>query len=957
MNRLNTLSSCMALAAVGYTGLVNAQTPLPVQTLPRVEITGSNIKRIDTETATPVQTVRREDIARLGVSSVKELLDTLSSADSGINTLSDISGSNSFAGGASAASMRNLGKESTLILLNARRVAPYALADYNEVFTNLDALPLEAVERVEILRNGGSAIYGSDAVGGVVNIITRRDYQGLQASASREESLKNRRYANSTASLTGGFGNLEQDRYNVLVNVELYKRGSVVQRDVLDDINPIYGEKFVSLREGSGRMFGNRGAPSTFSYPGNIVGNVGGNPLPGCTTVAAGNCFYDRTTRFELVPASERANMLLAGRVRFSDALESYSELLLSKTKTTYQAPFATYANSANAAPIVWGNPVTGQIKTFYYRGLPATHPLNTTGQDDADFRYRFVDAIGESVNDASQYRLLTGLKGSWGNYEWDSAIGVMGSTAKDRSRGNFSESGFLQLIGNYDPAQTDATFFNKPGGYRIGQPNSDAVINTLFPAHGTDGEIKQYFWDGKISGDVGTINDRPIAMALGFDVRRESFTITPTANRLAGDIVGYGSAATDASRTHSSVFAEVNLPVTQSLEVTGAARLDSFPGFAAHWSPKIGAAFKASEKLLLRSTVETGFRAPNLTESAQSTKVSFTSAVSDPQRCAQTRALANNLRAAADALPANDPNAALQYARADSIETNECATSIANITLNNPNLKPEETLSATLGFVLQPTPSTSMSLDYFNIERKNEIANKTARELLASEASLPPGVITRNSLAQDTTFSAVERVLYGVTVGPLASLRQQFENVSKTKTSGVDIAAQSRVDTGWGKLDLGMTATYLMELSKFSATLNAYGYNLAGTYTYPKLTLNLTANLRTGAFSNGLRAAYQSSTTLSGDFNDQDYNEVGCESLGWTASECRVGDYVRWDYNLSYTGIKNLTLTAFVRNILDRRPPYDLRALNETGGGQILQGFQDTQGRSLRLKAEYKFW
>jgi iron complex outermembrane receptor protein len=955
MNRLNKLSYCMALAAMGYTGLVNGQTSPPVQTLQKVEITGSNIKRIDVETATPVQVVKRDEIARLGVSSVKELLDTLSSADSG--TLSDINGSNSFAGGASAASLRNLGKESTLILLNSRRVAPYALADYNEVFTNLDALPLEAVERVEILRNGGSAIYGSDAVGGVINIITRSDFQGFQVNASRDQSTRNNKYSNSTASITGGFGSLSDDKYNVLMNLEVYRRGNVFQRDVVDDINPVYGEKFTSLKNGSGRMFGNRGAPSTFSYPGNIIGNEGGNPIAGCTTVAAGNCFYDRNSRFEVVPATERANMLLAGKIHISDTLDSYSELLLSKTKTTYQSPYQTYGNSVNVSPVVWGNPVTGQIKTFYYRGLPATHPLNLTGEDDADFRYRFVDGISESVNDASQYRLLTGLKGAWGNFEWDSAIGVMGSTAKDRSRGNFSDSGFKQLIGNYDPAQTDPTFFNKPGGYRIGQPNSDAVINMLFPAHGTDGEIKQVFWDGKISGDIGAIDGRPIGMALGFDVRRESFVIAPTANRLAGDIVGFGSTATDASRTNSSVFTEVVFPVTKSLELTAAARLDSFPGFDAHWSPKVGAAFKASDSLLLRSTFETGFRAPNLTESAQSTKISYDPNISDPKRCAQTRALASDLRAKADALPANDSTAAVLYARADIIEGNECANSLANITRNNPDLKPEETQSATLGLVFQATPTTSMSLDYFNIERKNEIANRGARELLASEATLKAGTIARNTLANDQTFSAAELTQYGVTVGSLASIQQQFENVSKTKTSGVDIAVQSKFDTDWGKLDLGMTATYMLELSKFSTTLNAYGYNLAGTYTYPKLNMNLTATLRTGMFSNGLRVAYQSSTSLAGDFNDQDYDLAGCDSLGWSASDCRVADYTRLDYNFSYTGIKNLTLTAFVRNVLNRRPPVDLRGLNESGGGQIIQHFEDTQGRSLRLKAEYKFW
>ena len=134
----------------------------PIQ---KVVVTGSNIRHVDAETASPVQVLKREDIARLGVNSVREALDNLTSAD---NALSDISGSNSFASGGTGASLRGLGKQSTLVLLNSRRVAPYALADYNEVFTNLDTLPLSAVDRIEVLKNGGSAIYGSDAVAGVI---------------------------------------------------------------------------------------------------------------------------------------------------------------------------------------------------------------------------------------------------------------------------------------------------------------------------------------------------------------------------------------------------------------------------------------------------------------------------------------------------------------------------------------------------------------------------------------------------------------------------------------------------------------------------------------------------------------------------------------------------------------------------------------------------------------------
>ncbi len=159
----------------------------------RVEVTGSRLKQIDTETASPVQVLTKEDIAHTGATTVREMLDSLS-ATSTSGTLSDIGGSNSFAPGASGASLRNLGKQSTLVLLNGRRLPAYPLADFNEVFTNVDSLPLAVIERIEILKDGASAIYGSDAVAGVINIITRDTYQGAQVDYSNEKSLKSKSF-------------------------------------------------------------------------------------------------------------------------------------------------------------------------------------------------------------------------------------------------------------------------------------------------------------------------------------------------------------------------------------------------------------------------------------------------------------------------------------------------------------------------------------------------------------------------------------------------------------------------------------------------------------------------------------------------------------------------------------------------------------------------------------------
>lgn len=949
MLRRTKLARGLALA-FGGSMTIAAVAQTTSTTLDRVEITGSNIKRIDAESASPIQIISREEIRRTGANSVRELINALPAATA---SLSDISGSNSFASGGSSASLRNLGKQSTLILLNFRRVSPYALADYNEVFTNLDALPLDAVERVEILRSGASAIYGSDAVAGVINIITRKDYRGLQVGGSHEQSLTSPgKFKQSTASITGGFGDLSTDRFNVLANLEFFKRDNVIWRDVLDKMNPITRARIPQALVAQ---------YSTFSYPGNLVG--GGGALPGCppSMLISGLCRYDRYTRFEAMPAAERVNALVSARLAINPTTEAFAEALWANTKTTYLSPFQPYGPAVGST--TWGDPATGAARTFTPFGLPAGHPLNPTGAYVNDFRYRFVDGPSEASADSDNYRLLFGLRGVMGKWDWETAVAFLGAKTTDRQRGNFSDSGFKEVIGDYSLPTLPADFFNKPNGYRIGQSNSADVINRLFPSFGTDAKTSQTAIDGKISGEIAQWGAGAVTMATGFDLRREKFTITPTSHLLTGDIVGFGNAQTNAQRTFGAVFAEVNLPITKNLEAQVAARLDKFPGFDAQLSPKVALRYQPVPALLFRGGIESGFRAPNLTESAQSTKFAFSNGVVDPRRCQQAQNYANDLRTQAGALPASDPNQQILLAHADIAEQNDCSAGVANIAANNPNLKPEVSRSLSLGMVFEPVKGVTMSLDYWNIKRRDEIGIKSTQELLAAEDALPPGSrIERDaSFVNDNTFvdplgivsPAALRAQYGVTAGPLQSLTNVFENVSKTKTSGFDIAFNSATNVPIGKLDLSLQGTYVATYFQYSNVINAYGENLAGNYEYPRWQTSLSAALTTheGKLVNGFKIRHVGSYSLEGDYFDTGW----CDFLGQT--RCRVGAETMLDYFFSYKPWKNFTVNAYVRNLLNKQPPADVRALFEDGGNVIPQSHEDARRRTLKIGLEYKFF
>ena len=908
----------------------------------RVEVTGSRLKQIDAEGVSPVQTIRREDILKTGATNVREMLDSLS-ATSTSGTLSDIGGSNSFASGASGASLRNLGKQSTLVLLNGRRISAFPLADYNEVFSNVDSLPLEAIDRIEVLKSGGSAVYGSDAVAGVINIITRPGFKGVQASYSASKSLKNGRFGERTGSLTGGFGDYDKDGYNVLANLEVFHRDNVMWSDVLKDVNPEYAAH-------SPGIFG---APSTYAYPGNIVGQ---GPLPGCEPVVSNLCRYDKYPRFQAVPGAKRMNTLVSARVRVDADTEWFSELTYSDINVNYQSPYQAYGPALGST--VWGNPSTGAGKTFYYRGLPAEHPLNQTGEE-ADFRYRFVDGPAYNQTDTTQYRALTGLKGVYKSYEWESAIGMMGGHTGSLGRGAFSDSGFIQEIGDYNADTLAPDFFNKPGGYQIGQVNSAAVLNTLFPVYGYSATNRQVFWDGKIGGDLMQLPAGPLQLATGFELRHETMKINPTDNLANGDIVGYGTSAADGRRNFGAVFAELGVPIAMHLDGDLAGRLDKFPGFGAHFSPKVGLKFKPVDQALFRGTYETGFRAPNLTESAKSTKFAFDPGISDPKRCDAASALYDALIARATQLGDSDPQSAVLQARALQVYDNECGESVPIVTANNPSLKPETSKSFSLGAVLQPFARWSVSVDYWAIHRRNEIGTRDPQDLLVTEDTLAPGIINRGTLANDPTFLPSDATNYGIAlpgVGRIEQVTVPFQNLFQTKTSGIDIGLKGTVPTAIGEFGLDFDGTVTLTYRQFSNALGRFGDNQAGRYSFPKLVANTTVSYKAGNFENSLRYVFHSRTALQADYNDDVWSTQGCaDNAGLTADECHVKTYHRVDYSMSYTGFKNITLGLFIGNLFQKRPPVDYRYAGAPST-VIPTDIEDASGRTGKVIFQYKW-
>ena len=906
-----------------------------------VELTGSRLAApVGTEPVdlAPAQVLTRDDIRRSGASTLAELLGRLASVTA---QQPDHAGGGSMAPGVSAVAMRHLSSQSTLILLNGRRVSPYPLADFGALVTNLDALPLAAIERIEVLKAGASAVYGSDAIAGVIHLITREPGAGGDLQLGWNRSITRGQLDEVDAAVTLGWGGTTRDGTGdagsgprVLASLSLYARRHLFWGDTMAQVNPsvtAYSPTY--------------GTPSTYSWPGNLMG---AGPLrPGCADVRDGLCQYDRYSRFEAMPSARRATLFVDARQRLPAGREAFGELLLAHTETHYRGPMPVYQTGANPQ---WVDPGSGELRNFYYPGLPASHPLNVLGTDGAELRYRFIDGPGETLARTLQYRALLGLKGVDGPSAWEAALGAMGGATRARSRGAFSASGFADAIGGQTDGLADADFFSR--GYRLGEANSAAVIDQLFPAYGHAGRVQQVFgdlrwrsiWDSALLG--------PVQVSLGGDARHESMAITPTDALQRGDIIGAGLARTDAGRWVASADGEAMVALTPDATARLAARVDRYQGVAAQLSPLLGLRWNPSERLTLRSGVEHGFRAPNLVERSSAAIYNVAGNVADPARCLPALSLYRTYAAFAQTLPADDPLAVALLQRAVGVLTAECQSSVSRTTVHNPALKPETSRNVTLGLVARPWPRWQFSADFWDLVQRNQISSLSVSDLLAREPLLAPGRVQRDGLSPDNdrSFSAGEQQQFGVATGPLRALTVQFDNLDRIHVQGLDLALQGRLPVAWGVLTLQADVSHLLRARLWDTGGNAWSSDLTGQGSFRRWRGTLHMGLEQGAFRHTLIAQAVSGERL----GDAD-SAASCAGAGLPEALCREAGWARWDYNLSWQPAGAWALSAHLHNLFNRREPVNV-ARWLAAGGLTPPTLADAQGRMLQLQASWRF-
>jgi iron complex outermembrane receptor protein len=893
--------------------------------LAEIVVTGTSIKGLDAVSALPVTVLKAEDIARTGATSAEDLFRYISSASSSGSTV-QAQATGFQTGSISTISLRGLGSARTLILIDGRRSAPYGGGSTGTAGNSVDisSIPVAAIERVEILQDGASAIYGSDAIAGVVNFILKENFQGVDASVYGGAPTRSGGGTEQQGNFFGGFGDLKTDRYNITLGLSFDHTQEILgaSRDFASRYSPQHGNDVTSSFAFPANVAvfpaPPKGSPTTIN-PG--VGACGPYSLNDVNFPA--QCRFDNSSYDSLQPDVKRGNALLNGHYQISDTTQLYAELSYAQVETSTQVqpvplsyqnpllpgnPFLAYqANLLATQYPNYHNPaITPTAAAFL---LPPTSPYypaafaaaNGMAGLPLNLIYRdFANGVRLYEDTSDTTRAVGGWKGNLGGWDFDTAILYSEVKVKEDLKSGFPlyskvmpvlDSGVINPFG----ATTDPTALAEAKAAEfVGQDwNSKTSLTSL---------------GGSASHGVVDLPGGEMKAAVGAELRRETFTYNPSTAIQIGDITGQGGnqLPEDAARSVESAYLEVNMPVVHSLDADAAVRYDHYQGVGSTVNPKGSLKFQPVDWWLLRASAGSGFRAPSLTDlyAAQATSVT-SNGTRDPIKC-----------------PTFDPN------------NPACSFQFSTVTGGNPNLKPEKSTTLTLGTVFEPVRNLSLGFDSFWIYLKDAIV----------VGGLPVATILQNATSATTFANLITRDANG----NIVFISQTNANLFRENVAGMDINLRYAFDIGdYGRISILGNGTYYYKF----ATQNPDG----------SWTGQIDKGLTTVS---GVIARWRHSLSLVYDIGNWDASITQHYQKGYhdangniTGAIRDVGAYDTFDGQLSYHLTQAWTFTGGVINIGDKAPPYAnyaSSANNFVGGYDLSYG--DPRGRFLYGRVAYQF-
>ena len=930
------------IGAVGYPSIALAQEPA----MERVIVTGSNIKRAATEGSSAVQTLTRKDIAQTGAVSVADLLSKIPALGSS-NQIDARDGG--FSKGLATASMRGLGSASTLILLNGRRIAPGAYADPNSGQStqyDLNSIPLSALERVEILKDGASAVYGSDAIAGVINFITKTNYRGGDISASTSSDRKGN-FGRHNINGYFAIGDFDSDGYNAFIAVDLNKRS----RASIADATRVHTDEYAAItgrlsnfysgiskypvyyREattGSGSFNRYAGADLSCDPSAIRTGSTALVPMLASDPLINNKfCNYDGWQLEDAQGKGDNGSVIARAQFKLGGDMVAFAEASYNRSFIDYAGPSRTM--SGRSLSTVFPKFGAG---TSFRPVLPVNHPDNptrgTANPVPVAVAYRFENARGGSENTNESTRFLAGLKGSNLGWDWDTGLLYNESTRFQLTYGALNKPVVERLYTANVPLATIGA-----------DPNATRDI-TL------DGSSKIAQFDFKGSREFGSLPGGAIGVAAGVEFKRETMEIVPDNLTVTGQIVGLANQYSEASRNVGSAFVELRTPFTKSLEMDWAARFDKYEGFRRSITPKVGAKWTISPQVALRGTYSTGFRAPSLTQMVDGGTQYFLNNFEDKLRCGKPGS-----------------------------ESLDCAKSLSGIAASNKNLDPEKAKSFTLGLVASPTSNIDVLVDYYHIKKDKEVD-------LLDPTSVIQNPRYADRVLRDQNQGTWLRDANGVLIpnsGPLISIATPYVNAGGTETSGVDLELVVRNSLGeYGKLSTRLNTSYLISYKKAQnagdpmfdlvGTNGGIYYDLTSVGELPKWKSSVASTWTRGAHSLTGTLNFVSAISLMAAYSviDDDgtigaYDEPYCQfgrpgvqpNYSKFYPDCHVKAWTTFDIAYNYEMSKNISFGLNIQNVMNTRAPFDSSSTSYATGGYN-STLHSAKGRYFTAKLAYRF-
>jgi iron complex outermembrane recepter protein len=854
--------------------------------LEKFEVTGSRVKRVDAETTQPVLTISAADIELTGYSTVADALRSLP-FNSG-QSLTPVSSGTSFTPGLNSFNLRGLGNNNVLVLVNGRRAAPFGASGFNGLQTmfDLNSLPISAIESVELLKDGGSAIYGSDAVSGVINVKLKKSGNGANMTVSVGNTVETdslEKSANFSFFTANG-------KTSVVFTADWQERNSIFARDLKftsnADLRDIGGINRASTSAFPGLVFVPGIGYRTFVAPTTTPTAAAAVPL-GTANGGAGAGFYNFLLDSDTFPATRQTGFYTRVDHELTSKLSMFGEFTFRRAETTnasaaspmfstneqgfnFRLRTAAELNGVTPDPTNRAHYDTARIIRPVGIVIPAYNPFNPWGVELAsDNRVRFVP-LGPRVNNVTSDspRFLVGLKGDLDlindTWTWESALNYSKSTYMNISTGGAQDMKVQEAFHGvtFGAGTPDAvTLFLNPFG-----PSDPRIINHISIRNPTTSSYQTRGWDVIAQGEIFNLPAGAVGLAVGGEFRDESLKDYRTALNEQGQIIGGSEGSSVIGfRDVYSAFAEVNIPVLNQIELQVAGRFEDYSDFGTTTKPKVSIKVQPFKDLIIRASYGESFLAPNLPYLYSTASTSFTAqAIIDPRR-------------------PGDP-----------------AGQIKQLGGGNPDLQPEETETKYIGFVYDVPfiKGLELSADYFVFDSTNLLTSFGAAQILAGEAANNPvfaSLVVRNPPAP------------GQTVGTIQYVQTSWTNAATRKYKGSDFAAQYTFNTtNLGRFRFSASATYLEELS-FG------GFNSAGSNTIPRVRGNFSTSWQRGDWGASVFVNYIG-------------HRYGTGQMSGTSivTNTRYGSQVLVNPQVTYRGIARTRITVGARNVLDRDPPLD---------------------------------